>query len=144
MLNKETNIYLDIDGTIIHEDLANYNKPAAHLEEFLEALSLHNVYWLTTHCRHGDETNAQRHLQKIFPSELFQYVLAYKPTTWSENKTEAIDFSKPFVWFDNDPSQGEVDELERNGVSESLVLVDLVKNPEHLHELIARHFSSKT
>jgi len=139
MISKDANIYLDIDGTIIHEDLANYNKPAAHLEEFLEALSHYNVYWLTTHCHEGDATNAQRFLQRILPPELFQYVLAYKPTTWSEDKTEAIDFTKPFVWFDNDPSQGEVDELERKGVPESLELIDLVKNPENLSNILQKY-----
>ena len=138
MLNKETNIYIDIDGTLIHEDLPNYNKPAAHLAEFLEALSHYNVYWLTTHCRHGDETNAQRHLQKILPPELFQYVLAYKPTTWGFSKTEGIDFLKPFVWFDNNVVQSELDELERNGASDSLVLVDLVKKPEHLSDILKK------
>jgi hypothetical protein len=80
------NIYLDIDGVILANDkqIANYS------EDFIKHLvTNHNVYWLTTHCR-GNTLYTCNLLKKILP------------TYWEINKTEAIDFSKPFLWFDDD------------------------------------------
>lgn len=58
-------IYLDIDGTLIHEDLTdNYGKAAAGLEEFLIALRPFDIYWLTTHCRDGNPDRAREIMMK--------------------------------------------------------------------------------
>ena len=128
-------IYLDIDGTILHEELDKYNQPANHLQEFLEALECYDVYWLTTHCRDNDPTHVRLHLQRKLPPELFQYVLRYKPVTWDINKTEAIDFNSDFLWFDNDVMQSERDALASHNATRGLVEVDLRVNPSQLMDI---------
>lgn len=133
--SKDTKIYLDIDGTIIHEELSKYNQPAQHLDEFLDTLSHFEVYWLTTHCRHGDPTPAQRRLQSVLSEEMFQYVLDYKPTTWDLNKTEGIDFNSDFVWFDNDVLDAERAELKKHNKENCLIEVNLIDNPDQLKEI---------
>ena len=140
MLPTSTKIYLDVDGTLIHEELERYNQPAAHLKEFLEHLEPYPVYWLTTHCMDGDPNHVRRHLSKLLPHDIFQYVLRYEPTSWTENKTEAIDFTSDFVWFDNDVMSEEREELARHGAENNLVEVNLVDNPEYLGKIIERMF----
>ncbi len=140
MISKDTNIYLDIDGTILHEDLERYNQPAAHLYDFLDVLKDYPVYWLTTHCKDGNLNTPQKHLQKLLPQELFQYVLEYKPTVWNVKKTEGIDFRKPFLWFENDVTQDELDVLEKAGKTDSLVRVDLINNQNHLTDIVQNIF----
>ena len=129
-------IYLDIDGTIIHEELANYNKPAAHLLEFFKAIEQYDVYWLTTHCRDNDASHAVAHLRKVLPDEYMKYVEQYLPTAWSELKTEAIDFSVPFLWFDNDVFDAEREVLKMNRAEDSIIEVNLVDNPNQLLEIV--------
>jgi len=64
-------IYLDIDGTMIHEDLSeNYGKPAKGLEEFIIALRPYDTYWLTTHCTTGDPVQAVRIMKNVLPEAL--------------------------------------------------------------------------
>ena len=93
------NIYLDIDGVLLKKDgtLAN------HFEEFLEFFVMkHDVFWLTTHC-HGGECDAIEHISaknKLSPRAL-ELLKKIKMTDWAALKTDAIDFSHDFVWFDD-------------------------------------------
>jgi hypothetical protein len=65
-------IYLDIDGTMIHEDMTdNYGKPAAGLEEFLIAMRPYDTYCITTHCTEGDPVNAKRIKKAVRPVSHF-------------------------------------------------------------------------
>ncbi|MBP9759771.1 MAG: hypothetical protein KBD24_00190 [Candidatus Pacebacteria bacterium] len=108
------NIYLDIDGTLIHEDLERAGEPAEGLADFIRALFPrssdphthttypYSVYWLTTHCMDGDPIHARKLMKASVPAELHGDIDRIKPTRWSVMKTEAIDFTKEFIWFDND------------------------------------------
>jgi hypothetical protein len=61
------NIYIDIDGVLLHDSLQNNGKPANHALEFLKAVtSKYHCYWLTTHC-HGGENHVAEYLEKRFP-----------------------------------------------------------------------------
>lgn len=129
-------IYLDIDGTMIHEDLTeNYGKPAQGLEEFLIALRPYDTYWLTTHCMDGDPLNAQQKMKAVVPISLFNDIDRIKPTTWKSMKTEALDWSGDFIWFDNDIFREEWDRFETATPNQQVVEVDLLKNPEQLIEI---------
>jgi hypothetical protein len=92
-------IYLDIDGVI----LANDKQAALHADEFIAHLvSNFPVYWLTTHCRNvGDDPLIM--LSRFFDSTTLDLLRQVKPTQWDALKIEAIDFSQPFMWFDDDP-----------------------------------------
>jgi hypothetical protein len=129
------NVYLDIDGTIIYEEFDRYNQPAAHLEQFLDALNPYVVYWLTTHCRDGDPSYAQKYLRGVLNNRLYKKILTYRPTIWNIKKTEAIDFSKPFLWFDNDVMASERADLKKHNATGALIEINLKSRPTQLLEI---------
>jgi hypothetical protein len=131
------NIYLDIDGTLIHEDLTdNYGKPAKGLEEFLIALRPYDTYWLTTHCTDGDPIHAQKKLKAVLPEALHADIERIKPTTWSLLKTEGIDWNSEFIWFDNDIYTAEWDRFKTAESNQQVIEVNLRDNPEQLVEIV--------
>ena len=126
-------VYLDIDGVI----LANEDNLAVGATDFLRfATDNFDVYWLTTHCMHGNPAHAIEYVKRATDEDIEPYLKKIKPTTWSLAKTEAIDFGQPFLWFDDDCYSGERLELNNNGVFNSWIEVDLSKYPEQLqHEI---------
>ena len=123
------NIYLDIDGVI----LANEENLSIGAEEFIKyAVENFDVYWLTTHCTQSDATHAINYVMRAGNESLRPHLEKLIPTSWSEYKTEAIDFSKPFLWFDDDCYLGERQDLEKNNAFNSWVEVDLRNYPDQL------------
>src|SRR3990167_10498298 len=105
-------IYLDIDGVILANDL----QKAKHAEEFLKYLTdNHHVYWLTTHCK-GDAEYTVNHISRYFEPETIEVLKKIKPTNWQTNKTEAINFKEPFLWFDDFLFEAEKTDLLENNV----------------------------
>ena len=130
-------IYLDIDGTMIHEDRTeNYGKAAAGLEEFIIALRPYDTYWLTTHCTTGDPENARRIMKVVLPPALHPDIDRIKGTVWSDMKTEALDWDSDFIWFDNDIFAAEWKALEKCNENQSVVQVDLRADPQQLKEIV--------
>jgi hypothetical protein len=127
------NIYLDIDGVL----LANEENLSIGAVEFIKyAVEHFDVYWLTTHCMDGDPTHAIKYLNRASKEDLRPWLEMFKPVTWSLKKTEAIDFSKPFLWFDDDCFSGEKIVLHEHGVFNSWIEVNLAKYPDQMvHEL---------
>ncbi len=122
------NIYLDIDGVLIKKD----NSPANNVVDFLKYVTdNHNVYWLTTHCR-GGGNNVLNHLEGKLPEEAFKYLEKIKPTDWQTLKTEAIDFTKNFRWFDDYIMEAEKDILNKNNSSSKFILINLEDEPDRL------------
>lgn len=124
------NIYLDIDGVLLANDL----HPALHAAEFIKfVLNKYpdTTYWLTTHCQ-GDASVPIQHIGHLFDEETVELMKQIKPTSWQTAKTRGIDFSKPFLWFDDDLFIEEKQALIENGVLENWIEVDLAKNPEQL------------
>lgn len=128
------NIYLDIDGVLITKD----GQPANYVGDFLEYMvSTHNVYWLTTHCQ-GDNRQVIRYLANKLPKECFQFLDKIQPTSWRTLKTEAIDYTKKFLWFDDYIMQSEVNVLEQNNVVQSFIQIDLKSEPDKLQTLMSK------
>ena len=126
---QKPNIYLDIDGVI----LANEENLSIGAEEFIKyAVENFDVYWLTTHCTQSDATHAINYVMRAGNESLRPHLEKLIPTSWSEYKTEAIDFSKPFLWFDDDCYLGERRDLEKNNAFNSWVEVDLRNYPDQL------------
>lgn len=131
LLATTANIYLDIDGVLIH---GRRNKAALGANYFLRVLNKLmmrgiNVYWLTTHCD-GDVSGAVKYLDSYLSSSVSRAIITrIKPTSWTV-KTQGINFSKPFLWFDDKPL-GWADDaaMKEHGVTDSLVIVDLNKHP---------------
>lgn len=125
------NIYFDIDGVLVGRGW----KPALCVGEFLkEAVEKHNCYWATTHCR-GDASPAIKYLKDILLPETFPYCERIKPTQWISQKTEVIDMSSNFLWFEDRPSEYDKDILAKHNKSHGLILVDLISKPDSLKEL---------
>lgn len=137
------NIYLDIDGTLIHEDIEQMGKPASGLAEFIIALRPHDTFWLTTHCMDGDPERAQAILKRLLPEELHSDIDRIKPTTWSTQKTDAIDFTQEFIWLDDTLMDGEEKALREKATKDRqwFVRMDLTKNPEQLRDVISEYLT---
>lgn len=122
------NIYLDIDGVL----LANDKRVANFSHEFIDHLvKKYPVYWLTTHCK-GDANHTVNFLKMFFNSETIKLLEYIQPTNWDLLKTEAIDFSKPFLWFDDDVFEAEKEILRLNNCFDSWVEIDLGKDENQL------------
>lgn len=126
-------LYLDIDGVL----LANETNLAIGASDFIKyAAENFEVYWLTTHCMDGTVEHAIEYLQRGTADDLQPWLKTFRPVTWSIKKTEAIDFSKPFLWFDDDCYSDEKLDLREHGALNSWIEVDLAKYPDQMvHEL---------
>jgi len=119
------NYYLDIDGTIITKD----HQQADGLNSFLtHLLNNGNVYWLTTHCKEGKTNKVLSYLEPILDKENFELIKKIKATTWQTLKTEAINFSEPFMWFDDYILEIEKEVLKNNNSLNKWIKIDLSKH----------------
>lgn len=128
------NIYLDIDGVLLANDL----NPASHASEFLKVVLERypdSTYWLTTHCQ-GDSNTPIQHIGHLFDEETGALMRKIKPTTWDLAKTRAIDFSQPFLWFDDDIFHEEKQTLLKHDALDSWIEVDLRKDPNQLQKFV--------
>ncbi len=128
------NIYLDIDGVLLANDLT----PANYAKEFIATVLErypYTTYWLTTHCD-GDASVPIQHIGHLFDDETVELMKKLKPTSWQTAKTRAIDFNKPFLWFDDDLFYEEKETLLEKGALDNWIEVDLVKNPDQLAEFV--------
>lgn len=131
----KTNIYLDIDGVL----LLHARTPALHVYDFLShVLDNHpdSTFWLTTHCQ-GDASVPIDHVGRFFDARTVQLMKQIKATRWDTGKTEGIDFSMPFLWFDDSCFEFEKDILRKNGVFENWIQVDLKKTEHQLGKFVS-------
>ncbi len=127
------NVYLDIDGVLLANDL----NPANHVHKFLQTINqkAEKVYWLTTHCQ-GDSLTAVKRLSLVFEPKTLELIKNYKPTTWETAKTRAIDIKEPFLWFDDNLFHEERITLEKHGLLDNWIEVNLTKYENHLLKFI--------
>ncbi len=127
-------VYLDIDGVLLANDL----NPANFANDFLRYV-LNNypdtTYWLTTHCN-GDAAVPIQHIGHLFDTDVQELMKLIKPTSWETAKTRAIDFSRPFLWFDDDLFFEEKQTLEQHGVLDNWIEVNLSKNENQLTDFL--------
>ena len=108
-------IYLDIDGVILTRD----HKIPEYGEEFVSYLiSHHECFWLTTHCR-GGENGAIKYLSQFYSGTTLAKLKQVIQTDWKDLKTEAVDFDSRFIWLDDYPLE-----------SDALIVVDLKRESE--------------
>ena len=128
------NIYLDVDGVLLNHD----GSLAHHADEFLAAMvhSGHPVHWLTTRCRDGDAASVVEVLGRLVQPSTVELLTSIRPTSWATSKLEAIDLRSPFIWFDDQPLQFEIEELQECGLLDRWVQVDLRSEPDQLATLL--------
>ena len=126
------NIYLDIDGVILANDL----QPANYAKEFLKYITdNYTVYWLTTHCK-GDADYTVNFVSRFVDTETINMLKKIKPTNWITSKTEAIDFNEPFLWFEDQIFDFEKADLVKHGVLNRWIEIDLAKNLNQLMDIV--------
>ncbi len=128
------NIYLDIDGVLL--DTKEY-KQMPYLKEFLNTvfdISNNNVYWLSTHTKHGENDIALYHLEEALDKDIFEMIKGIKNTKWEILKTEGIDLNSEFLWFDDNIFNAEYSVLEKIG--KEYCLMKVKDNLEEMVELL--------
>lgn len=133
------NIYLDVDGVLLASDRG----ASARVDEFLQAAIKkypNNTYWLTTYCWNG-VNRAVEALSPYVVLDTLKLLGQVKPTTWRDHKTEGIDFSQPFLWFDDNLSLSSRTVLEKHNVLSDWIEVNLYKNPNQLKDLKVKYFN---
>jgi len=128
------NIYLDIDGVLLIDE----KHASPYADEFLQHMLKKypdSTYWLTTHNWQG-ENRAKEVLAPYLKPETVELLVKIKPSEWKELKTDAIDFSQDFLWFDDDLWPEELKTLEENNSTGNFIMIDLSKDPEMLKSLI--------
>ena len=122
------NIYLDIDGVLV-----GAKSPREDVIGFVKYILEHypnNTYWLTTHCKGGENHCAEWLRANDFPVDLVdEMTKTIKPTDWGVMKTEAIDMDQDFVWFDDSLFETERKTLEAYYVLDDFYRMD-PKDPE--------------
>jgi hypothetical protein len=128
------NIYLDIDGVLL--DTKEY-KQMPYLKEFLNTvfdISNNNVYWLSTHTKHGKNDIALYHLKEKLDRDIFEIIKGIKNTKWDTLKTEGIDLDSDFLWFDDVIFQSEYKVLEK--INKEHCLIKVNNNLEEMVEVL--------
>jgi len=132
------NVYLDIDGVLLgtDPDMPHRATLAPHAVAFLEFATRHfDVYWLAPQCR-GDAATAVDHIvrhAKLSDRELIMTAAArVKPTNYDDDRTEALPQDGNFVWFDDEPTEGEMAVLKRCGWLDRWQWTDTREEPEDL------------
>jgi hypothetical protein len=128
------NIYIDIDGVL----LINDKHAAPHADQFLQYVLdkyPESTYWLSTHCWKGEN----RAIEVVSPklnAETVKLLPKINPTEWVDHKTDAIDFSKPFIWFDDDLYEEEREALMKHNTLSSHIEINLAKDENQLLKII--------
>lgn len=127
------NIYLDIDGVLLTKEC----KQMPHLKDFINTLfSIPNseIFWLTTHCKENRTDKVFTHIGNVIDEEIINLLHKVKPTKWDTLKTEAIDFTNKFIWFDDNILEIEKKILSRNNALSSWIKVE--SNLEDIIEIL--------
>ena len=133
-MTPQTDIYLNVDGVLVDKAF----RPANYSREFIRHIMPNfNVYWLSSRAK---DTNFQllKDLSMVFDPKVMHLVSSIRPTRWSFAKTQAIDFDRPFLWFDDELVIHERIELIKNNVLDSWVGVDLAKDENRLADFLLR------
>lgn len=122
-------VYLDIDGVLV----LGGNKLVRGAAEFIKfATENFDTYWLTTHCVDGDPMRAVDYIQRSTDENLTPWLSRVKPTVWADKKTEAIDFSTEFLWFDDNCFLAEKLDLKENDAYNSWIEINLKQTPDQM------------
>ncbi len=104
-------------------------KPKYSIELIQYLTKNHQCFWLTTHCRGGENTTIQ-YLSQFYSKKELEYFKYILPTDWVDKKTEAIDFNSNFIWLEDYPFESEKLDLVKNKALKSLFVIDLKQKDE--------------
>jgi hypothetical protein len=127
------NVYLDIDGVLLINETNTALYANELIQRFLEVYP-DSVYWLTTHDWNG-ENNIDETFAPYLKPETVKLLHKIKSTKWKELKTDGIDFSKKFLWLDDDLWPEELAVLEKCKATDNFIMIDLKKDPDQLKKI---------
>lgn len=113
--------YLDVDGVILTRDKKLPDGAPEFISYLLENF---DCFWLTTHCRHG-ENKVIPYLAPFYPKHLLSAIQGIQPNDWDTLKTEGIDLQSNFIWLEDAPFSAEKAVLEQNEKVQNLILIEL-------------------
>ena len=124
----EMTLYLDVDGVIVGRRSDGETTLIPQIERIMHYSKKNfRCFWLTTHGRY--RTDDVLSYLFSFSREINLSVFAHiESAPWNTLKTEAIDFTKPFIWVDDNPLQAEIQILERKKCLESWLHIDTYRN----------------
>lgn len=128
------NIYLNIDGVLISES----GQAAFYADEFLNLIIKKwpgSIYWLTMQSR-GGRFGSHEALKNVLKPATYARIRTIQPGAWRELKTDAIDFTKPFLWFDEHITPEENQILSRYQAEACFRQVNLRTDPHQLMDEI--------
>lgn len=135
---KRLNIYFDIDGVLL--GTKSPKKDVIKLLRYCLCKYPNSTYWLTTHCKSG-ENKTDFVLRDEFPDSLVEQIYnTFLPTDWEVLKTDAIDLDSDFIWFDDNLFESERNILEKYLVLDSFFRMN-PKDPKMAKK--ALHFLKK-
>ncbi len=133
-MRPDIDIYLNIDGVLLNSG----SRPANYSREFLKyVVPNFNTYWLSSRSKDGNFMIIKE-LSKIFESQIVELIGGIRPARWSFAKTQAINFSRPFLWFDDELVIHERLELIKNNSLDSWIEVNLSKDENRLADFLVR------
>lgn len=118
------NIYLDINQVLLNSK----NTLALHCDKFLGTIIKYPTFWLTADYG-GKVDTALSHLLPLLNHEQRNLITMIDRVPWDLARTEAIDFSEPFLWFTRTVDEFERSDLEVQKCVKNLVLIDADKEP---------------
>jgi hypothetical protein len=129
------NVYLDVVGTMLHTNQYGQYVTALGLEELLVALRPYSTFWLTTYCVDGNPIRAQEIMKSVLPASFHNDIMRIQPTIWSSLKTDAIDWTQPFLWLDDMIGPRERARFAHALPQQQFIEINLLKNPHQLHDI---------
>lgn len=126
------NIYLDINGVVLH-----HRQPAPHVEALLQYVTAHHqAWWLSTAGITAEDILP--YLAPVLPPAAMAYAEKVQPRPWQRYKTDGIDFTQPFRWLDDNPTGHDLAVLARHHALDSLIQINLDRHPHQLRDILAQ------
>lgn len=130
ILKRTVNIYLDIEQVLILND----GHIVPHVKNFLKTITTHNVYWLTANNGGNNEFELKR-LVPLLDNDEINLISLINHCKWDMIRTDAIDFSQPFLWFTHSVDEFEMEDLQRHKCMVNLHIINCTVEPDALKSL---------
>lgn len=133
-MRPDIDIYLNVDGVLIDDN----SRPTNYSREFIKYIVPNfNTYWLSRRDKNNG-FSIIKDLSRIFEPNTMQLINRVRPTRWSFAKTQAINFDRPFLWFDDELIVHERLELIKNNALNNWINVDLARDENCLADFLLR------
>jgi hypothetical protein len=144
----KTKLYIDVDGVLLRRTGQQTSRGltdfqiANHATSFLRFCTTNfDCYWLTARSREGNIAEVERAFRQAVPNpvsseqekdDLKTLVSGVPVAAWGETKADAFSAEEDFHWIDDNPDKASISWLDRNNLSDSLVVAETDRQPDDL------------